>query len=177
MSEMIKTVYIGKRVIIEITSTGRLLRNGIEVDVKCNNSGYKYSSYGLIHRLVAMAFIENPENKPCVDHIDGNVLNNNMNNLRWVTYSENMMNPITRERNSKGQNWQKGENNPMYGYQWSDEQRKNMSKKMKGNKANLGRKFDETWRNNISNARKGLKLSPESLALRRKRMEEKRSRM
>lgn len=52
-------------------------------------------------RMVAMAFIPNPENKPCVDHIDTNTMNDSVDNLRWVTHSENNLNPITRERMSQ----------------------------------------------------------------------------
>lgn len=46
----------------------------------------------LIHRLVALAYIDNPDNKPTVDHIDHNRHNNCVSNLRWVTATENNSN-------------------------------------------------------------------------------------
>jgi hypothetical protein len=60
--------------------------------VLCNEEGKK-NFY--IHRLIAFAFLPNPYNKPEVDHIDGCKSNNNVNNLRWVTPSENCLNPST----------------------------------------------------------------------------------
>ena len=47
--------------------------------------------YFLVHRLLATAFIPNPENKRCVDHINGVKHDNRLENLRWVTHHENML--------------------------------------------------------------------------------------
>ena len=60
----------------------------------------------LVHRVVASAFIPNPENKPQIDHIDCNKSNNVASNLRWCTAKENMQNPITKaliKKTHKGQ--------------------------------------------------------------------------
>jgi hypothetical protein len=60
---------------------------------KPHHSGYIYlrvnkKKYAL-HRLVALTFIKNIENKPFVNHIDGNKINNTLDNLEWVTCAEN----------------------------------------------------------------------------------------
>lgn len=65
--------------------------------------GYEYISLRkdniyfriFIHRIVALAFLDNPNKKKEIDHIDTNPRNNNIHNLRWCTISENRLNPIT----------------------------------------------------------------------------------
>lgn len=59
--------------------------------LKLQLTKHSKSKWFLVHRLVAQAFIPNPENKPQVNHIDGNKLNNSINNLEWVTNSENQI--------------------------------------------------------------------------------------
>lgn len=53
------------------------------------------------HRIVALAFVPNPYNKPEIDHIDGDGTNNKASNLKWCTRSENNINPIARKRQSE----------------------------------------------------------------------------
>ena len=55
-----------------------------------------------VHRLVAIAFLENPENKPKIDHIDNNTANNNVKNLRWATSKDNSANRGKQISNTTG---------------------------------------------------------------------------
>ena len=79
--------------------SSKIERNGYErVALFSLNKGKHFS----VHRLVALHYINNPDNKSCVDHIDRNKLNNNVENLRWVTNSENEQNKGITKRNTSG---------------------------------------------------------------------------
>lgn len=82
-----------------ITSDGRVLnsKNKEKAIHKSRDGYYKVNLYTnghstskRVNRLVAEAFIPNPNNKPDVNHKDGNKLNNSYENLEWATRSENM---------------------------------------------------------------------------------------
>lgn len=77
------------------------IRNGYSV-VSLNKNG-KATSH-LVHRLVAVAFIENIENKPQVNHKNGVKDDNNISNLEWVTASENSIHAYKKNLNQKGIN-------------------------------------------------------------------------
>ena len=81
----------------EVSNTGKIRRNGHEKAVTDYNGYYHVDLYRngkritkRINRLVAETFIPNPLNLPEVNHKDGNKHNNSVNNLEWVTKSENM---------------------------------------------------------------------------------------
>lgn len=93
----------------EISNFGRVISNIGKhpklLNLNDNGKGYyfvdlwngKNHKYNLVHRLVAIHFINNPENKNYVDHIDGNSKNNHYINLRWVTKKENTNNENTKQ--------------------------------------------------------------------------------
>jgi len=55
-----------------------------------------------VHRIVGLAFLDNQENRPQIDHIDNNVINNNITNLRWANHSENNRNTKLQKINKSG---------------------------------------------------------------------------
>lgn len=77
---------------------GVQFKPGVELTQKISNNGYarvhircgKINSYPLVHRLVAEAFLENPDNLPQINHRDGNKLNNSVDNLEWCTAQYNV---------------------------------------------------------------------------------------
>jgi hypothetical protein len=60
------------------------------IDLKIGKKNVRY----LLHRLVAECFIHNPENKPEVNHKDGDKTNNDISNLEWMTKAENIEHSI-----------------------------------------------------------------------------------
>jgi hypothetical protein len=61
--------------------------------VMIQNKGHIQQQF-LVHRLIALAFIKNPNNYPEVNHLDGNYLNNDVNNLEWCNHQQNCQHTI-----------------------------------------------------------------------------------
>lgn len=149
-----------------ITSNGQVIRNGKVLRQWKNHRGYPMITLSKngnqksfsVHRLVALAFIPNPENKEEVDHINTIKSDNRVENLRWVTKKENNQNTLTKLHNSE---CRKGEKHYNYGKYLSLEVKKKMLEshmghptseetKRKIGKANKGKIRSEEFRKNIS---------------------------
>lgn len=99
MSEVWKDIK-DVRPVFEVSNLGNIRhkRNGLIRKLKTNRSGYRQIELRInkqkkthsVHRLVAIAFIRNPKNKPCINHKDGNKANNLVSNLEWATYTDNL---------------------------------------------------------------------------------------
>lgn len=118
MSEIFKNVTIaGFEHLYKISNLGRVMtlhrKNYQKILSPAIGKGYlqvclrnkKLKKTVKIHRLVALAFIPNNDNKEQVDHIDGNKLNNNVENLRWSTAFENIHNPVTEKKVKATKKW------------------------------------------------------------------------
>lgn len=93
----VKSLNYRKRGEEKILKNIKIKSGYLQVELCKNRKIKKY----YIHRLVAQAFIDNPNKLPCIDHINTITTDNRVENLRWVTHKENSNNSLTIDKMSK----------------------------------------------------------------------------
>ena len=145
----------------EVSNFGRI-RNKKTLHIKSIDFDGHYCKFGYdytfnkirkrgwyrVHKAVAQAFISNDENKPTINHKDGNKKNNNINNLEWATYKEQM------EHSTKILHQNCGENN--YNAQYTNEQVKEMRKLYEEENCDI-KMLQNMFGGNIKNIRRIIK--------------------
>ena len=164
------------------TVEGEVLKTYIREPYNCVYLRKPYKRIENIHRLVALAFIPNPENKRTVNHIDGNTHNNSIENLEWATQSENLKHyytaPCFAEKSALSrkavvdantghtvsEETRRKLHDANSGKTLSLEHRKKLSEAHKGKTPWIkGKNFTEEQRKHLSEVHKGIKPSEQAI--------------
>ena len=142
-----------------ISNKGKLYKDGIRVKTFRHKNYERCKIYKIegdikirknvkIHRLVAEAFLPNPDNLPIVMHLDDDTYHNKSTNLKWGTQKENIKQAVSDGRFNQCKRF--GKDNPMYGKIGPMRGRKGINHPAYGNTSMLGKKLSDEAKKKIS---------------------------